>query len=411
MQLSTMRRIDALVGRPLCFLLGSWARCVDRLSGGSHPEPPRRVLFVELSEMGSTIIAAPAIQRAHALCEQPPCFVIFKRNADSLRLLGLFKEENIFCLPDTSLMAMFFGVLRFRSWCHQRGIDTVVDLELYARISSILTVISGARTRVGFHNYRAEGLYRGNHLTHPVNYNVYQHMSANFMALLDALEKPASEEPGPRCAPRPAEQVVSTPIKLDLQKHLMEQLKQRCELPADAQLIIINPEAGTLLPIRNWARKNFALLSQRLLERDERNVVILMGVPDGQATIEWIHQEVDDPRCVNFVSCTRNLDDVLQLCHLSRVLITNDSGPAHFATLTPIPIVTLFGPETPTLYGPRGPHNANLFAGLACSPCLTAFNHRNSGCTDNICLQRISVQQVLDASCKLMDDAAQAGPA
>jgi len=137
----------------------------------------------------------------------------------------------------------------------------------------------------------------------------------------------------------------------------------------------------------------------------------LMGVPDGQATIEWIHQEVDDPRCVNFVSCTRNLDDVLQLCHLSRVLITNDSGPAHFATLTPIPIVTLFGPETPTLYGPRGPHNANLFAGLACSPCLTAFNHRNSGCTDNICLQRISVQQVLDASCKLMDDAAQAGPA
>ena len=107
---------------------------------------------------------------------------------------------------------------------------------------------------------------------------------------------------------------------------------------------------------------------------------------------------------MDFVGCTRDLDDVLQLCHLSQVLITNDSGPAHFATLTPVPVVTLFGPETPTLYGPRGKRAKNLFAGIACSPCLTAFNHRNSSCTDNVCLQEIKVQQVLEAAGSLMDD-------
>mgnify|MGYP002631390606 CR=1 FL=1 len=406
MQLSTMRRIDALVGRPLCFLLGAWARMADALSSSPAPPErrPQRILFVELSEMGSTIIAAPAIQRAHACSDQAPCFVIFEKNAGSLRLLGLFEEENIFCLPDTSLVGMAFGVLRFRRWCRKRGIDTVVDLELFARISSILTVVSGARTRVGFDNYRAEGLYRGKHLTHPVNYNVYQHMSANFMALLDALELPASGEPGPRCAPKPTDQVVSTPIKLDRQRHLQSELAARCDLPTDAQLITINPEAGTLLPIRNWPQSNYVELIQQLLARDPRNVVLLMGVPDGQPTIDRIKEGVNDPRCVDFVGCTRDLDDVLQLCHLSQVLITNDSGPAHFATLTPVPVVTLFGPETPTLYGPRGKRAKNLFAGIACSPCLTAFNHRNSSCTDNVCLQEIKVQQVLEAAGSLMDD-------
>lgn len=407
MQLSTMRRIDALVGRPICFLLGWWARWMDSVTQAKTPEHPRRVLFVELSEMGSTVIAAPAIQRAHEHSIQPPCFVIFERNAAALRLMGLFKEEDIFCLQSDNLFAMGWSVLRFRTWCRKRGVDTVVDLELFARISSILTVLSGARTRVGFDNYRAEGLARGKHLTHTVNYNVYQHMSANFTALLDALELPPSLEPGPRSLPRNADQVVAVPIKLDRQEHLRAALAERCDLHESAPLIIINPEAGTLLPIRNWPRPKFVELARRFLERDKSALVVLMGVPDGEETIAEIHKSVNDPRCVNFVGCTRDLEDVLQLCHMAQVLVTNDSGPAHFATLTPIPIVTLFGPETPVLYGPRGAQTKNIFAGLSCSPCLTAFNHRNSPCSDNVCLQTISVDEVFDAACTLMTEAQQ----
>ena len=32
------------------------------------------------------------------------------------------------------------------------------------------------------------------------------------------------------------------------------------------------------------------------------------------------------------------------------MLVTNESGPTHFATLTPIRVVALFEPETPALY-------------------------------------------------------------
>lgn len=398
MQLSTMRWLDAHLGRPLCFLAGLWARVRDRLRTPARTAAPGRILFIELSEMGSTILAAPAIQEARSRSGEAPCFVIFEKNVASLRLLGLFDEENIFPFPDKGLIDMAEGLLRFRRWARERGIETVVDLELFARISSLLAVASGARQRVGFDNYRAEGLYRGNHLTHRVNYNVYQHMSANFLALVDVLGSESRDVPAPKLPPREGRAVVSAPVQEDRQAHLRAALAERAPFGPTSRLVIFNPEAGALLPIRNWPRERFAELARRFLAEDPATLVVLMGIPDGHTTIQEIASAVNDPRCVDFVGCTRDLPDVLQLCHMAEVLITNDSGPAHFATLTDVGIVTLFGPETPVLYGPRGPRARNLHAGLTCSPCLTAFNHRNTPCTDNLCLQAISVEAVHEAA-------------
>ena len=45
----------------------------------------------------------------------------------------------------------------------------------------------------------------------------------------------------------------------------------------------------------------------------------------------------------------------------------------------------------------RGAENAlNIFLGLSCSPCVTAYNHRNSPCDgDNLCLKNIKPDEVL----------------
>jgi len=58
--------------------------------------------------------------------------------------------------------------------------------------------------------------------------------------------------------------------------------------------------------------------------------------------------------------------------------------------------IVLFGPETPKLYQPLGPSRA-IYAGLACSPCVSASNHRKTACTDNVCMQAINVDQVFAA--------------
>jgi ADP-heptose:LPS heptosyltransferase len=91
--------------------------------------------------------------------------------------------------------------------------------------------------------------------------------------------------------------------------------------------------------------------------------------------------------------------------HFSALLITNDGGPGHFAALTPIPAIIFYGPETPTLYGPLGDNARNIFLNFSCSPCVTAYNHRNSPCDgDNLCLKKISPEEVLTQALEILED-------
>jgi ADP-heptose:LPS heptosyltransferase len=86
----------------------------------------------------------------------------------------------------------------------------------------------------------------------------------------------------------------------------------------------------------------------------------------------------------------------------STLMLSNDSGPPHFASVTEMPVFVFFGPETPSLYLPLG--NATpIYAGLACSPCVSAANHRKTACTDNVCLKVIGAGQVLELIRPLLD--------
>ena len=87
---------------------------------------------------------------------------------------------------------------------------------------------------------------------------------------------------------------------------------------------------------------------------------------------------------------------------MAEVLVTNDSGPAHFATVTLIDVVTLFGPETPELFAARSPRNHVVWRRPACSPCVSALNNRVSHCRDNVCMQHIDVEEVYQSVCAIL---------
>jgi ADP-heptose:LPS heptosyltransferase len=404
MNLTAQRRIDRWVGIPACFALTAIVRLLDWVRPRRPTDGPGRILFIELSEMGSTILASAAIRRvqerygAHA-----HCFVIFKRNAPSLRLLGLFADDCIFTMRDDSLGNLVVDVWRFIQFCRRHRIDTAIDLELFSRVSSLLSLLSGATNRVGFHNYRGEGLYRGEHLTHLVHYNPYTHMTQNFMALVESLESDPREIPQPkRVLPRER-----PPVQIDADREASNHVHRELlacypRLGPQHRVVVLNHHAGNLLPLRMWPFDRFALLARRLLDADPNVVVVLMGIAEGAESARAITEFVRDERCIDFVGRTRTLRDVVELFHQSDLLVTNDSGPAHFATLTGIKSITLFGPETPVLYGTLGEDHVCLYAHLACSPCLSALNHRNSPCMDNVCLQVITVDEVLAEAQRLL---------
>ena len=106
--------------------------------------------------------------------------------------------------------------------------------------------------------------------------------------------------------------------------------------------------------------------------------------------------QVGSGRCVDLSGRT-SLRQLLTVYGLAEVLVTNDSGPAHFASLTEIDAVVLFGPETPLLFAAPGPRNHAIWAGIACSPCVNAFNNRQTACRDNVCMKAIGTDQVFDS--------------
>ncbi len=160
---------------------------------------------------------------------------------------------------------------------------------------------------------------------------------------------------------------------------------------------MLNANCGDLLPLRRWNGDRYVELAQRLLDARPELLVAFTGRQDEATEAESLTRAVGSRRCVSLAGRT-NLAQLLALYHLAEVLVTNDSGPAHFATLTPVGVVTLFGPETPALFAARTPRNHVLWAGLACSPCVSALNNRFSTCHDNVCMQALTVDRVFAAT-------------
>ncbi|MDI6727157.1 MAG: glycosyltransferase family 9 protein [Smithellaceae bacterium] len=394
MKVDTMRRIDRYLGIPLCFLL-SIPLAVRRLLARKETGKPERTLFIELSEMGSAILADPAMRYHIEQAGGEAFFVIFRKNKPSLGLLGTVPQENIFTIRENNLFAFALDSLKFLCWTREKGIDSVVDLELFSRFTALLAILSGAGRRVGFHGFHNEGLYRGSFLTHRVSYNPHLHISLNFMALVYALHAPTEEIPYTKAA-IPQGQV--TLKKAFIPEGDRERLRQvvRSQYPpyrADIhRIVLINPNASELLIQRRWPSGNYVDLIKMILGKNERILVLITGDHRERAEAEGIRKAVDHPHCVNFAGAVK-FEELPSLYSISEFMVTNDSGPGHFAAVTDMPTYVFFGPETPHLYGSLG-ETTPIYAGFACSPCVSAYNHRKTPCQDNKCLQAIDPEQV-----------------
>jgi ADP-heptose:LPS heptosyltransferase len=400
MKVDTMRRIDYWAGVPLCALATLWVRLRDGFRARTA-RPVRRILFVELSEMGTTILAEPAMRKARAALSAELFFVIFERNVGSLELLGTFPPENVFTISDKSLSALGWSTLGFLRWCARNDIDTVVDLELFSRFTALLGGLSGAERRVGFYRFHNEGLYRGEMLTHRVAYNPHIHIAKNFIALIDALLAPAPTVPYSKTViGDDALDVAIAPPSAQDRARMLERIRTLVPFdPARQRLVLINPNASELLPHRRWMPERYAELIRRIVAGYADVVVLITGAPEERARAEELVR-ASGPRAASFAGQS-SLADLPALYAQAALMVSNDSGPAHFSAAAGLPTIVLFGPETPKLYQPLGTSRA-IYAGLACSPCVTAHNHRKTACTDNVCMRAIEVDQVYAAVAEVL---------
>jgi len=396
MNVDTMRNIDYYAGVPLAFIGTIIKKTVDFLAPTKKIKA-KNVLFIELSEMGSAIIVDPAMRKLKANIEGELFFVIFSKNKVSLQLLETVKEENIYTIDESSILNLATSALGFLSWCRKNEIDSVIDLELFSRFTALLTATCGAVNRVGFHAFHNEGLYRGDFLTHKVAYNPHQHIAKTFISLVDALLSEKEELPYSKRVIDDAEITIAKAVICEEEQLSVQAIISEMYPTFDKEknpIILVNSNASDLLPQRRWDRENYGDVIKKILAYNPDALILLTGAPAEKEGAQLLTDYVNDARCINFAGAVKFLQ-LPALYSVSKFMLTNDSGPAHFASITEMHTFVIFGPETPALYGSLGP-TTPIYAGMACSPCVSASKHRKTPCTDNQCIQVITPDLVFN---------------
>lgn len=391
------------------------------MSAPVTPSPPRQVLFIQTAEMGSLVLALPAVR--HIEQTYPGCVVhvlVFTSLAESVAAIGLAPAERVLTIDPSSLLTIARDTWRFAREARRRRIDTVINLEMFARFGSILTYLSGAGRRAGFHPFGHPGLYCGDLLTHRVIYNPHVHTAEALLTIARSLEESPDHVPMgkiPRgsgtCLEAVAGGRILTPGRIatddQTRRKMLDRLTSERPATAGKRLIVVNPNASQLISIRRWPLESYAgLVASLLLDPD--NACVLTGTMAEQAETRFIAEQVRSDRIVDLAGKT-SVRDLLDLYNVADLFVTNDSGPAQLAALTDVNILVFFGPETPALYRPLAePDRCHvLYSHYGCSPCVSAFNQRKTDCTDNLCLKTIGVASVHAIATAILESRRAAG--
>ncbi|HUQ87823.1 MAG TPA: glycosyltransferase family 9 protein [Vicinamibacterales bacterium] len=404
MRTTTIRALDYWLGVPACALLsglrrltGSTARTAPRETARQPRVAPAKILFLKFIEQGATVLAQDAIARAtRAVGRDNVFFCVFESNRAILDVIGTVPAANIITIRDKALTTFVADFLKAAGAVRRHRIDTVIDMEFFSRASAIFAFLTGAAIRVGLHRFTGELPYRGNLMTHRVQYLPQVHIASQYSILVEASFNDPREEPMLKV---PLDHIRSTsphaPPAFAPTAAEIDGMRARLGSPR-GPIAVLNPNASDLLPLRKWETSKFGDLATRILAAYPDALIVLTGAPSESAIADELCRSLGSTR-VKSVAGQTSLRELLTLYTIADVLVTNDSGPGHFASLTPVHAIVLFGPETPRLFGSLAPSTTIIWKELACSPCVSVFNHRLSPCRNNVCMQSITVDEVFDA--------------
>ncbi len=388
-----MRFIDRWIGIPLCAFF-HFLSLFSRLFpfGSKKKKTCKKILFIKLSELGSIILAYPLLKKIKE--EYPKAklfFLTFKVNRPVFEVLKIIPIENVLTIRTGSIFLIFYDALRIIFKVRKEEIDIVFDLEFFSRFTAIITYLTGAHKKVGFHRYKMEGLYRGSFFTHKIQYNPLLHISEVFLSFWQAIGCQEKKYPDLKEEILPAEVVLPKLPKPEYAEGFKEKWKELGIEINKYKVILIHPGDGKL-KIREWPLKNFIILAKNLLE-DQETLIVLIGDKEAQKKAQVLCRYVKSNRCINLVGKT-SLKEVFSLFYFSKMLIASDCGLIHLGSLTLLKKITIFGPESPKIFGPKDRDSQVVYYNLPCSPCLSVFNHRRSVCKNRKCLEMVTPEYV-----------------
>jgi len=281
---------------------------------------------------------------------------------NSLKKAG--KEVDILCTPrnkpiyeDQEVINNLYLLNKFiPKWNHY---DLAIDLEPYLNISSLVGWFCG-RALMGFSGQPRSRLY-----SLSIPFNKEKHIVQIYLDFARKLNLKA----------------IDNLIPLTKEKNKVAKIG-------------ICPGVGKTAKSRMWDNKKWAQLCDEL---SQFGPILFVGKED--EVIHNIQRLMKERSIYKRVS----LKELFKIINGLDLFISVDTGPLHIAAAQGVKTIGLFGPNTPTIWGPYGKGNISIYKKTDCSPCIQNDKGLMPDCRDNICMQRITVDDVYRASLKLLN--------
>lgn len=350
MRLRTLKRADYYVGGPLLAAVKPAVWLLGRILRRDHALEPRgEICFIKLLGAGSLVIAFPALL---GLRRRYPALrfslVTTARARPFAETLGVF--DVISAVEDSSAAAL--ARTGARALLRSFRADTVVDLEVYSRFTTLLSALTGARNRIGF--YLESVFWRKWLHTHLIFFNRF----SGVYVFYDAI----------------AHHLGAQPASVDDCRRIF---RERFGTPplGGARRIAIGHGSSELGRERMLSAEQWCEVFERHLGRDEPAEVFLLGSRDDRPRAEGIAALVTRalPR-LRF----RHLAGLLPVEDSLRTLASCgefwgvDSALLHYARLLGLRCVSFWGPTAPrTRLRPMAGLDEEIhYDKIPCSPCI-----------------------------------------
>ncbi len=397
--------IDRYIGSAILFVFTFFHYCFARKKS---VQAVKNALVIELVEMGASIMAYSSLRYIKEHAPGARIFVLCTESTKaSWLLLDVIAREDVYALDNKNIGTLILSIFKQVYALSKKNLDLIIDYELFTRISAILSFCIKARRRAGFYGYTMGGLYRGNFMDAKCNFNQNMHIAKNLLALTKTALV-SSPQYYNWDGPIPNNEIVTPVYNSDpaLKDAVLKRVAAR--LDQARPLVLLAPTVGEMLPMRDYPKEQYVEVVRQILANYPEYAVVMVGVAAHDEVARYIEQSVANPRCINFCGQTATLRELLEIFTAADILITNDSGNPHFATMTGLRNVALYGPETPFMYGPLG-KSVCLFNFFHTSPSITTYNHKNPPSDSNESLRSISPERVVETVQLLMKGEAKYG--
>lgn len=342
---------------------------------GACNHKPSRVLIVLPKWVGDVVLATPALRalRQH-YADQQITFVV-KSNLAPVLSGGDWMNDLVFWPSrDASRPQRRRSFLGFAAELRERQFDIAILFANSFR-SALLARLAGIKRRVGY-DRDGRGLIltdkllpeKANGKFVPISMIRYYNAIARYLGCRECPEMP---------------ELFTTPEE----QAAAEQAIAKAGVKPGQPIVVLNPGAS-FGPAKCWMPERFAEVGDRLAETRNAAVFVSCG-PREIAVARAVAGRMRKPVTV-LDSPVMPLGPSKALIRRASLLVTNDTGPRHFANAFGTPVVTIFGPTDPQWTATNAAKERPLRVSVDCGPCM-----KRRCPLDHRCMTRIGSDMVL----------------